>query len=106
MKISKIDEYFRGWYVGNFQPSCFDTKDFEVGFLTHKKGEIWLAHLHKIATEINLLLEGEMIIQNKKLVSGDIFVIEPNEIADPIFLTDCKLIVIKTPSIPGDKYNI
>jgi len=106
MKISKIDEYFRGWYVGNFQPSCFDTKDFEVGILTHKKGEIWPAHLHKIATEINLLLEGEMIIQNKKIVSGDIFVIEPNEVADPIFLTDCKLVVIKTPSIPGDKYNV
>ena len=47
-----------------------------------------------------------MILQNKKLISGDVFVIEPNEVADPIFLSDCKLIVIKTPSIPTDKYEI
>jgi quercetin dioxygenase-like cupin family protein len=106
MKVSKIEDYFRGWFVGNFKPSCFETTEFEVGLLTHKKGEIWPAHIHKISTEINLLIEGEMILQNKKLISGDVFVIEPNEVADPIFLSDCKLIVIKTPSIPTDKYEI
>jgi hypothetical protein len=37
------------------------------------------------------------------LNSGDIFVIYPKEIADPIFLEDCYLCVIKTPSIVGDK---
>ena len=106
MKISKLENYFRGWYVGNFNPSCFETKDFEVGLLQHKKNEYWAPHTHRIATEINLLIEGEMIIQNQRLVSGDVFVIEPNEVADPVFLTDCKLVVIKTPSLPNDKYNV
>jgi quercetin dioxygenase-like cupin family protein len=47
-----------------------------------------------------------MIIQNKELNTGDIFIIHPNEIADPIFLEDCKVLIVKTPSIPGDKYVI
>jgi hypothetical protein len=106
MKISRIEDYFRGWYVGDFSPSCFQTKDFEVGLLIHKKDEYWPPHTHKVATEINLLVEGEMIIQNKKLVTGDVFILEPNEVADPTFLTDCKLVVIKTPSLPNDKYNV
>jgi quercetin dioxygenase-like cupin family protein len=106
MKISKIEEYHRGWYIGNFEPSCFNTDKFEVGILTHKKGEIWPAHYHKLATEINLLLEGEMILNDVKLKTGDIFIIEPNQVAVPIFITDCKLVVVKTPSVPTDKYII
>jgi quercetin dioxygenase-like cupin family protein len=106
MKITRIEDYKRGWFLGDFEPSCFETKDFEVGLLTHKKGEFWAPHIHKISTEINLLLEGEMMIGGKTLTSGDIFVIEPNEVADPIFLSDCRLVVIKTPSIPTDKYNV
>jgi quercetin dioxygenase-like cupin family protein len=106
MKISRIEDYFRGWYVGNFEPSCFNTELFEVGLLTHKKGEFWAPHVHKIATEINLLIEGEMKMGEETLKSGDVFIIEPNEVSTPIFLTDCKLVVIKTPSIPNDKYNI
>ena len=46
-----------------------------------------------------------MTIQGKELNSGDIFVLEPYEVADPIFLEDCNLIVVKTPSIPGDKFS-
>ena len=45
-----------------------------------------------------------MILGGKKLTKGDVFVIEPGEVADPQFLTECKLVVIKTPSIPTDKY--
>ena len=46
-----------------------------------------------------------MVIQGKTLTEGDIFVLAPYEIADPIFLTDCQVLIIKTPSIPGDKYE-
>ena len=106
MKISRIEDYFRGWFVGNFEPACFKTEQFEVGILNHKKGEIWSAHIHKIATEINFLIEGEMRIGDKELRTGDVFVIYPFEVADPVFHTDCKLVVIKTPSLPGDKYNV
>lgn len=104
MDISRIENYKGGWYIGNFDPSCFKTDKFEVGFKIHLKDEIWDKHYHRIATEINFLISGKMIIMGKELNAGDVFVIHPNEVADPIFLEDCSLIVVKTPSIIGDKF--
>jgi hypothetical protein len=106
METFKLNNFHRGWFIGDFEPSCFKQGDFEVGILTHKKGEKWPTHFHKLATEINLILKGKMIIQGRKLKKDDIFILRPNEIADPIFLTDCNILVIKSPSIVGDKYII
>lgn len=106
MKIFKLEDMFRGWFVGNFSPSSYTTDQFEVGVLIHKKGEYWRKHYHKLATEINCLIEGKMLLNNVEINKGDIFVIQPNEVAEPIFLEDCKLVVIKTPSVIGDKYEV
>ena len=66
-----------------------------------------------MGTEINLLLEGKFILRNydgkgtdQELTKGDIFIIHPFEIADPLFLEDSKIVVIKTPSVQGDKYLV
>ena len=106
MQITKLEDYKGGWFVGNFEPSAFKTEDFEVCYKTHKQGENWDVHYHKLGTEINLLVKGQMIIQGKKLTSGDVFIIYPWEVADPEFLEDCTVLIIKTPSKPGDKYII
>mgnify|MGYP003442867589 CR=1 FL=1 len=92
-----------GWFVGNFSPTAFSTNLFEVCYKTHQKGELWDTHYHEFSTEINLLISGKMTINGIELNAGDIFTIEPYYIAAPIFLEDCTLIIIKTPSIPGDK---
>jgi hypothetical protein len=47
-----------------------------------------------------------MKIQNQIIEEGDIFILSPYEIADPIFLEDCEVLIVKTPSVPGDKYEI
>jgi hypothetical protein len=47
-----------------------------------------------------------MIINGVLLLPGNIFLIEKNEIADPDFLEDCTIVCVKTPSIPGDKYEV
>lgn len=95
-----------GWFIGNFEPSVLKTDQFEVCYKFHSKGEKWDTHYHKKGTEINYLIEGKMIIQDKELNKGDIFVLNPYEIADPFFLEDCTLLIVKTPSIPGDKFII
>jgi quercetin dioxygenase-like cupin family protein len=106
MKIDNLDNMFRGWFVGNFTPSVYKTAIFEVGVLKHDKGEKWPKHFHKEAIEVNVLISGKMIINNELLLPGNIFVIEKNEIADPEFLEDCTIVCVKTPSIPGDKYEV
>jgi quercetin dioxygenase-like cupin family protein len=106
MNINNIRDYVRGWFVGDFEPSVLRTKDFEVGVLTHKKDEYWAPHYHKESVEYNVLISGKMIVQGKELNSGDVFVFEKGEIADPIFLEDCTLVVVKVPSIPSDKFEV
>jgi quercetin dioxygenase-like cupin family protein len=104
MKIVNMADMYRGWFIGDFEPSVFRTKDFEVGVLTHKKGEYWEEHYHKIATEINVLLEGSMSVNGIHISAGDVFVFEPNESSSPVFHEDCKVLCVKTPSVIGDKY--
>lgn len=106
MIVDDISNYMRGWFVGDFVPAIHKTSEFEVGLLIHKKGEVWDSHFHKRAREINLLIEGRMLMHGTEISAGQIFVLEPWEIADPIFLEDCKVLVIKTPSVKGDKYII
>jgi quercetin dioxygenase-like cupin family protein len=106
MKKRKIEEFYRGWFIGNFEPSVMRTTDFEVGILTHKKGEAWPAHYHKVATEYNVLLDGRMRMGDDILEAGDVFLFEPGDIADPEFLEDCRICVVKVPSTIGDKYEV
>lgn len=105
MRISKLSDMHRGWFVGDFVPSVLRTKDFEVGVLTHKRGECWPEHYHKISTEINVLLSGSMTLNGIHISAGDIFVVEPCESARPVFLDDCTVLCVKTPSVIGDKYE-
>lgn len=106
MEIHKINDMVGGWFIGDFEPSVYRTQDFEVGIKKHHKGEQYETHYHKESTEINYLVEGKMIIQNKELTAGDVFVIFPYEISDPTFLEDCTVVVVKTPSSPKDKFIV
>lgn len=103
VKIYKMEDMFRGWFVGNFEPSVHKTSDFEAGYLKHNKGEKWPVHFHEKAREINYLVKGKIKINNKIINKGDIFIFEQYGVADPEFLEDCELVCIKTPSLPTDK---
>ena len=106
MDILKLKDMIDGWFVGDFKPTAYQTKDFEVSYKLHPKGEVWDKHYHKVATEINYLVRGEMILSGTSLKEGDIFILHPEEIADPEFLTDCEIVCVKTSSVKGDKYIV
>lgn len=106
MKTFDPSTMVRGYFIGDFEPTAYRTSGFEISLMVHKQGELWDAHYHERSDEINYLMEGRMTINGELLEAPVIFVIEQGEIADPRFLTDCKLIVVKTPSAPGDKVII
>lgn len=103
MKIDRIENFYKGWFVGNFENTAFKTDACEVSYKKHHKEEIYEIHYQEKITEINLMISGEMIIQGTKITAGDIFILYPYEIADPIFLTDCEIVCIKVPGITNDK---
>jgi hypothetical protein len=106
MIVSNIKSYTSGWFIGNFEPTLLKTEAFEVAHHFYHKGFKATPHIHKIATEYNYIINGQLIVSGKSLSSGDIFVYELNDISDVQFLEDTNLIIIKTPSIPTDKYEI
>lgn len=104
MKTYSLDNFKNGWIVGNFQPSILKG-DFEVGLHRHKKGEHHQDHFHKKSTEINLVVSGEISINNCFFKKNDIFVLEPYEVSQVEYLTDVEILVIRDMSDPTDKYE-
>jgi quercetin dioxygenase-like cupin family protein len=106
MQKFRIENMKRGWFIGDFEPAALKTNFFEVGFGHHKKGDRWDKHYHKLATEITLVIKGKVQINNDIFIEGDIFVIEKNEIVEPLFLEETNYVVVKTISDKNDKYIV
>jgi quercetin dioxygenase-like cupin family protein len=106
MKVDKLKDMFRGWVVGNFDPSLYKTDDVEVAVKNYKKGDYEPKHYHKIATEITVICKGRVLMNNELYEEGDIITIEPNEQTDFRALNDVITTVIKLPCTKGDKYLV
>ena len=104
MKFGKFSEYRGGWIVGDFEPSLFKTDANDIGVLYCKKGDKGDGHLHKKHVEYNVILNGSVLIEDKILDTGDIFIYEPTDKSYVEFLKDTILLVIKNPATKGDKY--
>jgi mannose-6-phosphate isomerase-like protein (cupin superfamily) len=105
MLVDKLSRMKDGWIIGNFDPAILKTDKFEVSIKHHNKDEKYVTHIHKQSTEYNVLVSGKMIIQDTVISPGDIFIIQPWEISDPKFIEDCVVVVVRSNSIPGDKFE-
>ena len=103
MKVYKHRDMNNGWFVGDF-PSAFMTKDCEVALKKYKEGDMEGRHVHKIATELTLIVKGRVLMNDVEYGEGDIVVMEPGEATDFKALTDATNIVVKVPSVTYDKY--
>ena len=101
--IYNLNDMYRGWFIGDFEPAVSKQSGFEVGYLCHKKGEKWQSHIHKNLYEVNLLVHGKMILNDTEINENEIFIINQNIIASPIFLEDCYILCVKIPKMVGDK---
>lgn len=106
MKVYKENSFKGGWFLGNFTPSIFVCKDFEVAVKRYKSGDYEKKHLHKLADEITFIVEGKVKMNNVIYEKGDIILIEKNESTDFECLEDATTVVVKIPSVIGDKYVI
>jgi hypothetical protein len=104
MKSVKLENMFRGWFVGNFEPSVLKTNAVEVGVKRYKSGDHESLHFHKIATEVTVIVSGRVRLNGAEFIAGDIVVIEPGEVTDFYVLEDAVTTVVKLPSVINDKY--
>jgi quercetin dioxygenase-like cupin family protein len=106
MKLHKLKDMFRGWIVGNFEPSIYKTDDVEVAVKNYKAGDKEEKHYHKIATEITIISDGKVRMNGTIYGSGDIVTIEPGEATDFEVLEDTITTVVKLPCVKDDKYIV
>lgn len=105
VRTAKLSDMIGGWFAGDFYPNILQTKDFEVGVKFYKAGDKEDWHVHKAGTEITVILDGLAKMRDETYKHGDIILLEPGNGTSFEAITDLKTVVVKTPSIIGDKYK-
>ncbi|MEY4616729.1 MAG: hypothetical protein RJB66_1689 [Pseudomonadota bacterium] len=104
MKNFNLNAMVKGWFIGNFTPAVVRDDRFEVAVKYYQAGDKESAHHHKVAYEITCVAEGKVRMNGKVFVGGDIIYLEPNEVSDFEVLEKTITVVVKAPSVAGDKY--
>ena len=106
MIYRRLTDMAGGWLVGDFEPTCHRTPACEVAYKHYAAGARERAHVHRVATEITLIASGTVTMNGRTLSAGDIVVIEPGEATDFAALEAATTVVVKMPSVIGDKYPV
>ncbi len=104
MKVFQLDNMTGGWFVGDFSPTVFKTKDCEVALKEYSAGDYENRHHHKEAIEITLIAKGKVEMNGETFEEGAIILLDRNESTDFKSLTDSITVVFKSPSVTNDKY--
>jgi len=104
MKHHKLQDMVKGWFVGGFKPSVFSTDACEVAVKHYKGGDVEAAHFHRIATEITVVITGNIRMAGREFAEGDIVVLEPGEVSSFEAISDTVNVVVKLPGALNDKF--
>lgn len=106
MKKYNLSDMKNGWFVGDFVPTIYKTKDVEVAIKSYQANDREDAHYHKIATEITVITKGRVIMFGQEFKESDVIVVEPGDATDFLALTNAQTVVVKLPGVLGDKYLV
>lgn len=106
MQITRLDTMRGGWFVGDFTPSLLVTPHAEVAVQHFCAGDRSPAHTHRIALEITVIISGVAVMNGVTLVAGDIVTLQPGDVAEFSATEDTTTVVVKSPSVAGDKYLV
>jgi quercetin dioxygenase-like cupin family protein len=106
MRQARLDAMWRGWFVGDFSPGVLKTAAAEVAVKRYAAGEREGRHYHAVATEVTCVVSGRVRMSGVELGPGDIVALDPGEATEFEALTDAVTVVVKTPSVAGDKYDL
>jgi hypothetical protein len=106
MKTRRLEEMVGGWMVGDFEPSCYRTAACEVACKHYDAGAREPAHVHRVASELTLIVSGDVRMNGRHFTAGDIVMLDPGEPTDFEALTAVTTVVVKMPSVRGDKFLV
>ena len=106
MKKYRLENFTRGWLIGDFEPNIVKTKNFEVMVTSLEKGHKDPKHVHMVADEITIIISGSFKRNGEIYKAGDIIHLYPGESSDSECLEDGVCVAVKLPSVMGDKYLV
>lgn len=104
--VHRLSDMTGGWFVGDFAPAALSLAAAEVGVKNYVAGETEASHVHRVATEVTLILAGEAVMCGRRVRAGDIVVVPPGVSTGFLAETDVTTVVVKSPSVLGDKYLV
>lgn len=104
MQCFKLDTMVGGWFVGDFEPSIWRHESHEVAVKYYQAGDREPSHVHRVAEEITVVVAGRVRMCGREFERGDIVVIKPGEATDFEAIEEATTVVVKSPSVRGDKY--
>lgn len=104
MEKFRLDNFTRGWLVGDFEPSIIKTEQFEFGVKKYKAGDEEDKHYHRVAKELSVAISGKFEMNGEILEEGDAVLLNPGEEAKFKCLESGYNAVIKVPSVKNDKF--
>lgn len=106
MRISQLDlgQMSKGWFIGPFLPTALHTEAFECAVKRYPTGAKEACHVHRVAMELTVIVEGCVRMNGVVYGRDAIVCIPPGEPTDFEALTDVTTVVVKTPAAIGDKH--
>jgi len=104
MRKARLEDMKGGWFVGAFSPTVLKTYFAEVAVKHYVAGQGEKRHYHKIATEVTVIVSGEVEMNGQRYGAGQIIVIEPGDVTDFHAVTNATTAVVKVPGALNDKY--
>jgi len=99
-----LADMVKGWFIGDFMPAVAHSTACEVALKSYSAGEREALHHHRIATEITTIVSGTVEMAGQCWAAGDIIVLQPGEATAFHAVTASVCVVVKLPSVAGDKY--
>lgn len=106
MKRFDVSKFIGGWFIGNFDPSIIKTDQFEVSVKSYKAGDTERRHVHNEAVELTVVTSGVVKMNGQIFCEGEIIFIDKGESTDFNAMEDSKTVVVKMPSVIGDKHFV
>lgn len=104
MEMHRLADMKGGWFVGDFTPTVLRTGDCEVAVKAYAAGAREAAHHHKVAEELTVVVSGRARMNDRIVEPGTIVHLKPGESTDFEALEETLTVVVKRPSVQGDKY--
>ena len=99
-----LGDFVGGWLVGHFNPALIANDDVEVAIKIYQAGDREQSHHHRVATEYTVIASGRVRMNQQEYAAGEIIQIDPGHSTDFEALEATTTVVLKTPSVPNDKY--